>query len=792
MKNSRHPAAARICALSAVFATVTALGAIRAVTPTAWNGDPNCGQMRRHAGKMNVVTNGGAKVVFIGDSITHFWETHGKDVWKRHFADGKYKALNLGTSGDRTEHVLWRLTEGRELDGYEAKCIVLMIGTNNAGHFPFAKEPPTDTIMGIRAILDVIRSKQPKARVILTSIFPRGKDASDARRRRNDAVNREIATFADGKRVVWCDLSDRFLDAQGNLSRDLFPDLLHPNARGYEIWADAVLPLIDRVLGAGEDEVIPPVKPSAPKARAAGPVAAQAVRGGNYWPQRYLEKRNEIAANGGAVYDAVFAGDSITHRWERRGGEGRSLFAKLREQYRILDLGYGGDRIEHLIWRFENGELEGYRAKLFMLMIGTNNREGRKGGDGWRDLVPGIRRALDLIAEKHPEAKTLLLPIFPRGKDASDPIRMRNDKVNAAIKAFADGEKVVWLDFTSRFLDAKGDTKWCMNDRLHPNEKGYAIWWEAIKPYVDAARERRIAEDSLLGSWEGDLPVDAMPAVSVAFSRGDEGEMKALALWRWGSPEWCSDVAADGASFSFRHPYGQLFRGKVCGDVANAEIAPYDRKSRGPGGKWTPFTLKRLPEIAPANTADAKLGAPIDLLKDGLDGWEAMSKTAKFGWSFENGVLSNKLVNPDGSRAHGGTNLRTKRADFYDFSLSYDVRVPKGSNSGVYLRGRYECQVVDSYGKPVDRHNMGAYYGRVAPSVAAEKAPGEWQHVDVTLYRRHLTVVLNGVKIIDNAPVTGVTGGALDSNEFVPGPIYLQGDHSDADYRNMVLRPAVN
>ena len=170
-----------------------------------------------------------------------------------------------------------------------------------------------------------------------------------------------------------------------------------------------------------------------------------------------------------------------------------------------------------------------------------------------------------------------------------------------------------------------------------------------------------------------------------------------------------------------------------------------------------------------------------------------MNAKAKFGWKFEDGILSNKLgLKPDGSWAGGGANLRTKRADFFDFALSYDVRVPKGSNSGVYLRGRYECQVVDSFGKPVDRHNMAAYYGRVTPSVAAEKAPGEWQHVDVTLYKRHLTVVLNGVKIIDNAPVTGVTGGAIDSNEFVPGPIYLQGDHSDADFKNMILRPAVN
>ena len=298
--------------------------------------------------------------------------------------------------------------------------------------------------------------------------------------------------------------------------------------------------------------------------------------------------------------------------------------------------------------------------------------------------------------------------------------------------------------------------------------------------------------NAAIGNWGIRLPYDDMSAGSIIFSRDEKGAPKAFALWRWGSPEWCSDVKLDGKEFSFRHPYGQLFRGKVCGGKMCGEIAPCDKEGKAKG-EWQKFEGWRNPEILPANTADAKFGAPIDLLKDGLDGWKTMNPKAKFGWSFKDGVLSNYLgLKPDGSWAGGGANLMTKRHDFYDFNLDYDVRVPKKSNSGVYLRGRYECQVVDSHGKPVDRHNMAAYYGRVTPSVAAEKPAGEWQHVNVTLYKRHITVVLNGVKIIDNAPVTGVTGGAIDANEFVPGPIYLQGDHSDADYKNMILRPAIN
>ena len=123
--------------------------------------------------------------------------------------------------------------------------------------------------------------------------------------------------------------------------------------------------------------------------------------------------------------------------------------------------------------------------------------------------------------------------------------------------------------------------------------------------------------------------------------------------------------------------------------------------------------------------------------------------------------------------------------------LQPDARNPRGpgGNSGVYLRGIYEVQVVDSYGKPLDPHNMGAIYSRITPTVAAEKPAGEWQTLDITLVDRHVTVILNGKKIIDNQPVLGCTGGALWSDVTRPGPIYLQGDHTGIEYRNIVLRP---
>ena len=477
-----------VLTVTAAFVAVTTFGAIRAITPTAWNDNPNCWQMKRHHEKMAVVTNGGAKVVFIGDSITHFWETIGREQWQKYFAAGKCCALNLGTSADRTEHVLWRLTKGKELDGYEAKCILLMIGTNNTGHFPIEQESPGDTVLGVREILRTITAKQPNAMVVLTAIFPRGATADDPRRIRNEIVNKEIRKFCDGKKVFWCDLSDLFLTADGRLSSEIFPDLLHPNALGYEMWRSAVQPYIDAALSDG---ALP-----APGDRYSTRVNDRVFRLGqkatefpvsrirsegygafDWWLNRLREKRNQIAACGGEI-DLVFFGDSITHNWE---GPGKESLEELCKTYSVLNIGYSGDRTQHLLWRGEyGGELDGYEAKCVMLMIGTNNA----GGDSPENVASGIRKILDLIAAKQPKATTLLLPIFPRGVSAAEKARVNNEKVNAIIKGYADGKKVVWVDFNEKFLDEKGDTYGWMPDRLHPNARGYAeVWLPAVLPH---------------------------------------------------------------------------------------------------------------------------------------------------------------------------------------------------------------------------------------------------------------------------------------------------------------------
>lgn len=217
----------------------------------------------------------------------------------------------------------------------------------------------------------------------------------------------------------------------------------------------------------------------------------------------------------------------------------------------------------------------------------------------------------------------------------------------------------------------------------------------------------------------------------------------------------------------------------------------YSPSTDGSATRRESFRGKKLPaDPARPNLAALKYGEPIHLIQDNnLNGWRIIGDRAN-GWSVKNGILLNDPVQPDHDHHIRYGNLRTKQV-FNDFNLKLEVNVPKGNNSGVYLKGIYEIQVVDSYGKDVDSHHMGALYSRITPSEAAEKPAGEWQTMDITLVDRHVTVILNGKTIIDNQPVRGVTGGAMTSDEFHPGPIYLQGDHGKVQYRNIVLTPIV-
>jgi N-acetylglucosamine-6-sulfatase len=192
---------------------------------------------KRHQEKVKQASSGKHDLIFIGDSITHGWENAGKATWETHFA--KRKALNLGFSGDRTEHVLWRLNNGELRRQQDAKVVVIMIGTNNTGQ---KKQDASETADGVERILSVLRARCPKARVLLLGIFPRDPQPTGKGRKLNDAINERLAKFHDGERVHYLDIGSKFLDEKGRLTKEIMPDFLHPKEKGYGIWADAIEP----------------------------------------------------------------------------------------------------------------------------------------------------------------------------------------------------------------------------------------------------------------------------------------------------------------------------------------------------------------------------------------------------------------------------------------------------------------------------------------------------------------------------------------------------------------------
>lgn len=193
--------------------------------------------------------------------------------------------------------------------------------------------------------------------------------------------------------------------------------------------------------------------------------------------------------------------------------------------------------------------------------------------------------------------------------------------------------------------------------------------------------------------------------------------------------------------------------------------------------KWTGF---RAPIINEKDDGSWHEGKPVELFNHkSLAGWHGLVGGQELGWSVKDGLLAST----------GHANNLVSDAKFWNFKLHVEYNVGARSNSGIGLRGRYEVQILDDYGRPPQSHGNGALYSRIAPSVNASKPAGEWQTFDIRLVGRQVTVVLNDKKIIDKQEIEGLTAIASDSEEGKPGPIVLQGDHGPVEFRNIVITP---
>lgn len=200
----------------------------------------DAGWMKRHESMNARVAKGNVDLVLIGDSITQGWEGAGAKVWKKHY--GERNAVNLGISGDRTQHVIWRLQNGN-IKGISPKLAVIMIGTNNSG-----SNTGEQIAEGIKEIVKILRTETPKTKVLILGIFPRGAAKSDPRRLVNEKANEIVKSYADNKMVFYQDIGPNFLKDDGALPKDIMPDLLHLSEAGYRIWAESIEPTVSKLM----------------------------------------------------------------------------------------------------------------------------------------------------------------------------------------------------------------------------------------------------------------------------------------------------------------------------------------------------------------------------------------------------------------------------------------------------------------------------------------------------------------------------------------------------------------
>jgi hypothetical protein len=301
----------------------------------------------------------------------------------------------------------------------------------------------------------------------------------------------------------------------------------------------------------------------------------------------------------------------------------------------------------------------------------------------------------------------------------------------------------------------------------------------------------------MFGDWALVLPTGEAGWLSIRpGASGPEAEL----LWAVGSARPVRDfhVAGDALSFPLRvrpplapktqPPLVTRISGRIEGDALELTMTPAV-------GAAEAFKGRRLPPLPPRpDPAAVVFGDPIRLFNGrDLGGWRVTDPAKKNGWSARDGVLVNATPKTDFGAYGEHANLRTE-AEFTDFALHVEFRLPagQGGNSGIYLCGRHEVQVTHRDSSMQGISGPGALFGRILPTANAGKPAGEWETYDITFVDRHVTVVQNGVKVIDNQPVAGPTGGAMTADVDRPGPLMLQGDHTAVEYRNLLLRPRLD
>ncbi|HEY3780714.1 MAG TPA: GDSL-type esterase/lipase family protein [Fimbriimonadaceae bacterium] len=433
---------------------------------------------KRHAAAVEIAAKGNIDMVFIGDSITHGfggmpqpWPNDhgaGADTWAWYY--GARNVLNLGFSGDQTQHVLWRIANG-EMDHISPKVIQIMIGTNNMG-----SNTAEQIAEGVEAVCTAAHFKAPKAKELLLAIFPR--DMADSGTRAKVAeTNKILEPWAKSHGVSYLDIGHVFLDTKGEIPKDIMPDKLHPNAFGYRKWAMATEPTIARMLRQK------PISTDDPDITTLVPVTQNRDER-NDWMPRHAQILGELQQD--PDVKVVLIGDSITQffgsdKFGHSGDNGQAVWDQYLAPYNPINEGFGWDRIENVLWRIQQGELNGIHPKAIVLMIGTNNLEVNPPGE----IKTGIQAVLRDIRARQPKAHIVLLGLFPRGQMQTDPLREKAHEVNMLLANMDLPRNVKYVEIWSPFLQQDGSiSSDVMSDYLHPTAKGYEIEMGVVEPIL--------------------------------------------------------------------------------------------------------------------------------------------------------------------------------------------------------------------------------------------------------------------------------------------------------------------
>jgi len=286
-------------------------------------------------------------------------------------------------------------------------------------------------------------------------------------------------------------------------------------------------------------------------------------------------------------------------------------------------------------------------------------------------------------------------------------------------------------------------------------------------------------EDRYLGRWDitATGSPSGLPRNCWLELRREDGVLKGRFNQGGGAVFDLPQVAIEHGELRFQYPRWRSGTPQVWQGVLKGESLSGSAQVDGVTLSWRGERGPVWPTTPPAR----KPGKPIDLFNgQDVSNWLCQDPRRPMGWFVKDGILMN-----EGKEAN---NIYTQQK-FNDFQLEVEFNVDPESNSGVYLRGRYEIQILDGYHRPLDVHSQGALYGFIVPAVKADKPAGEWQRFDITLIANRVTVLMNGTKVIDNGEVPGITGGALDADEKAPGPLLLQGDHGRVQFRKVRITP---